>query len=94
MRLLTLELLAYGPFTERVLDLSGGKEGIHLVYGPNEAGKVWPCVLLRDSYSGFHNGQTTIFSITMPVSGSEPKFLARTARDFVPFVEKVQRIPS
>jgi uncharacterized protein YhaN len=39
MRLLTLELLAYGPFTERVVDLSGGKEGIHLIYGPNEAGK-------------------------------------------------------
>jgi uncharacterized protein YhaN len=39
MRLLTLELLAYGSFTERVLDLSGGKEGIHLIYGPNEAGK-------------------------------------------------------
>jgi uncharacterized protein YhaN len=39
MRLLTLELLAYGPFTERVLDISGGKEGIHLIYGPNEAGK-------------------------------------------------------
>ncbi len=39
MRLLTLEFLAYGPFTERVLDLSGGKEGIHLIYGPNEAGK-------------------------------------------------------
>ncbi len=39
MRLLTLELLAYGSFTERALDLSGGKEGIHLIYGPNEAGK-------------------------------------------------------
>ena len=39
MRILNLELLAYGPFTERVLDLSKGKEGIHLIYGPNEAGK-------------------------------------------------------
>lgn len=39
MRILNLELLAYGPFTERVLDLSKGSEGIHLIYGPNEAGK-------------------------------------------------------
>ena len=39
MRFLTFEMLAYGPFTEKVLDLSGGKEGLHLIYGPNEAGK-------------------------------------------------------
>ena len=39
MRLLTFELLAYGPFTEKRLDLSEGKAGLHLIYGPNEAGK-------------------------------------------------------
>ena len=39
MRLLTFEMLAYGRFTEKVLDLSGGKEGLHMIYGPNEAGK-------------------------------------------------------
>ncbi len=52
MRLLTLELLAYGPFTDRVLDLSAGKEGIHLIYGPNEAGKS---VALR-ALTGFFFG--------------------------------------
>src|SRR3954451_1086087 len=39
MKILELGLLAFGPFTDVVLDLSGGAEGLHLVYGPNEAGK-------------------------------------------------------
>lgn len=39
MKLLNLHLLAYGPFTDRHLDLSAGSEGLHLVFGPNEAGK-------------------------------------------------------
>ncbi len=39
MKILTLELRAFGPFTGTVLDFSHGKEGVHIVYGPNEAGK-------------------------------------------------------
>ena len=39
MRFLDLRLLAYGPFTDHRLDLSGGEQGLHIVYGPNEAGK-------------------------------------------------------
>ncbi len=39
MKLLDLHLLAYGPFTDRHLDLSAGSEGLHVVYGLNEAGK-------------------------------------------------------
>ena len=39
MKILELALAAFGPFTDLVLDLSGGHEGLHLVYGPNEAGK-------------------------------------------------------
>lgn len=39
MRLLDLHLKAFGPFTDRRLDLSGGVEGLHVVFGPNEAGK-------------------------------------------------------
>jgi uncharacterized protein YhaN len=40
MKLLKLNLSAVGPFTGVVLDLSAGKEGLHLIYGPNEAGKT------------------------------------------------------
>lgn len=39
MKILTLDLIAFGPFTGERLDLGAGREGVHLVYGPNEAGK-------------------------------------------------------
>ena len=39
MRFLDLRLIAYGPFTDHRLDLSGGNQGLHIVYGRNEAGK-------------------------------------------------------
>ncbi len=39
MRLLRLDLLAYGPFTGRSLPLDEGTCGLHLIFGPNEAGK-------------------------------------------------------
>jgi uncharacterized protein YhaN len=39
VKLLELHLLAYGPFTDCRLDLSAGNEGLHILYGPNEAGK-------------------------------------------------------
>ena len=39
MKLLSLDLQAYGPFTGRELDLSAGSEGVHVVFGRNEAGK-------------------------------------------------------
>ena len=37
MRLLRLDLLAFGPFTAAALDFSA--PGLHVVHGPNEAGK-------------------------------------------------------
>ncbi len=39
MELKRLQLIAYGPFTDRELDFGEGPGGLHLVYGPNEAGK-------------------------------------------------------
>ena len=39
MRLCRIDLLAFGPFSDLSLDLSGGREGVHIIYGPNEAGK-------------------------------------------------------
>lgn len=39
MKLLELYLYAFGPFTDLTIDLSKGKEGLHIIYGPNEAGK-------------------------------------------------------
>ncbi|MEM6791190.1 MAG: AAA family ATPase [Myxococcota bacterium] len=37
MKILRLDLLAFGPFTDTSLDFSA--PGLHVVYGPNEAGK-------------------------------------------------------
>lgn len=39
MKLLRLHLQAFGPFTDRWLDLGEGSVGLHLVCGSNEAGK-------------------------------------------------------
>lgn len=40
MRFDELRLLAFGPFTNESLDLRGGAPGgLHVIYGPNEAGK-------------------------------------------------------
>jgi len=39
MEIRQLNLAAFGPFTDRILDFSQKKAGLHVVYGPNEAGK-------------------------------------------------------
>jgi uncharacterized protein YhaN len=39
MRINRLDLIAFGRFTEKSLDLSDGDLGLHLIYGDNEAGK-------------------------------------------------------
>lgn len=39
MRFDRLELRKFGPFDGETLELSTGKEGLHLIYGANEAGK-------------------------------------------------------
>jgi uncharacterized protein YhaN len=52
MRFLRLDLLAFGPFTERSLDLHAGQFGLHLIYGPNEAGKSSALRALRQLLYG------------------------------------------
>lgn len=39
MRIDRLDLMAYGPFTDKSLNLSDGQFGLHVIYGNNEAGK-------------------------------------------------------
>ena len=39
VEILELHLLAFGPFTDLRLDFSSPSPGLHVVYGPNEAGK-------------------------------------------------------
>jgi uncharacterized protein YhaN len=52
MKILQLNLLAFGPFTEVLLDFSEGHEGLHILYGPNEAGKSSALRALRQMLYG------------------------------------------
>lgn len=54
MRILQLNLIAFGPFTDCQLDLSAGQEGLHVIYGPNEAGKSSALRAISDLFFGIH----------------------------------------
>lgn len=47
-----LDLMAYGPFGDAVLDFAAGRAAFHLVYGPNEAGKSSALRALRNLFFG------------------------------------------
>lgn len=52
MKILRLDLLAFGPFTDVSLSPSEGNHGLHIVYGPNEAGKSSSLRALRQLLFG------------------------------------------
>ena len=39
MEIRELNLAAFGPFSDRLLEFTSSTGGLHIVYGPNEAGK-------------------------------------------------------
>jgi len=54
VRILRLDLKAFGPFTDLTLDLSSGAPGgLHVIYGANEAGKSSARRALGDLFYGF-----------------------------------------
>mgnify|MGYP002622958002 FL=1 len=58
MKIVQLDLLAFGPFTEQSLLLDGGQYGLHIIYGPNEAGKSSSLRALRQWLYGIpHNSR-------------------------------------
>jgi len=52
VKILQIGLLAFGPFTDKILDLHKGHEGLHIVYGLNEAGKTSALRALRQLLYG------------------------------------------
>lgn len=52
MKIHTMRLIAYGPFTDTTLDFSDGQTAFHLVYGSNEAGKSTALRALRNMLFG------------------------------------------
>ena len=61
MKLLELNLKAVGPFSGVVLDLGGGEQGLHLIFGPNEAGKTSTLRALSFLLFGFPQRSTDNF---------------------------------
>lgn len=61
MRIQSLELIAFGPFTDTTIGLEGGQHGVHLVYGPNEAGKSSILRALQQMLFGFESRSTDGF---------------------------------
>lgn len=54
MRFRTLELQRYGGFADRVIDFGDGAVDLHLVVGPNEAGKSTMLEAIGDLLFGIH----------------------------------------
>lgn len=52
MRIQELKLIAYGPFSDVTLDFGASREALHIVYGPNEAGKSSALRALRAVFFG------------------------------------------
>ncbi|MBX9720509.1 MAG: AAA family ATPase, partial [Candidatus Obscuribacterales bacterium] len=52
MRINRLDLIAFGPFTAKSIDLSEGKQGLHIIFGANEAGKSSSLRALRQLLYG------------------------------------------
>ena len=61
MKILRLDLRAFGPFSGVSLDLAAGSEGFHLVYGRNEAGKSSALRALRNLLYGIPGNSSDNF---------------------------------
>ena len=61
MKILRLDLRAFGPFTNVSLDLAGGEHGLHIIYGPNEAGKSATLRAVQQLFYGIPERTTDAF---------------------------------
>ncbi len=55
MKILRLDLTAFGPFSNARLDLCGGCQGLHVVNGANDAGKSSSLRAITDLLYGIHS---------------------------------------
>ncbi len=63
MKILELDLAAFGPFANQSLDFREGSFGLHLIYGPNEAGKSATLRALRQVLYGIERQTPDNFRI-------------------------------
>jgi uncharacterized protein YhaN len=87
VRIIRLDLLAFGHFTGVRLDLSGATEAIHLIYGANEAGKSTALRALRALFYGIEprssdnflhdHDQLRVGAVVQRSDGTEIDFIRR-----------------
>ena len=87
MRLKRLDLARYGKFTGRVIDFGervGGQPDLHIVYGPNEAGKSTAFAAFldllfgiepRSPYNFLHPYQTMRIGAALELDGEPQEFV-------------------
>ena len=90
MRLARLDLIAVGPFSGATLDFAGGARGVHIVYGPNEAGKSSSLRALSALLFGFplrttdnfrhRNAELRVGGRLLLADGQELAFVRRKGR--------------
>ena len=90
MKILNLHLMAFGPFTDLDLNLTGDHSGMQIVYGPNEAGKSsalraltgWLFGIEHNSPDDFihHYNQLRIGGTLKNSAGRELAFVRRKGR--------------
>jgi uncharacterized protein YhaN len=90
MKILEMNLIAFGPFTGICLDLSAGAQGLHIIYGPNEAGKSSALRALRQMLYGIPvrtddaflhpYGKLRIGGLLRHSDGTEIAFVRRKSR--------------
>ena len=66
MRIDRLDLIAFGPFTATSLDLSSGNHGLHIIQGPNEAGKSSALRGVRQLFFGVKHNSSDGFLHSYP----------------------------
>ncbi len=90
MKITRLDLAAFGPFTNLSLDFASASPGLHVVYGPNEAGKSSTLRALKAWLFGFPertsdnflhaNDQLLVGGTLLAEDGRELSFLRRKKR--------------
>jgi len=91
MRFLELFLKAYGPFSDQGLDLSKGHEGLHVIYGVNEAGKSTALRAIHAFLFGSMAKPETTFVTTIETSESALGFRIVTGGSSVSGGERGRR---
>ena len=103
MRILELHFMAFGPFTDLSLDLSKNNDEMHIIYGPNEAGKsvslraltaLFYGIPVRTSDNFLHDNQNLRIAARIRHSdGDELYFARRKGRKDTLLNETGQPIP-